>query len=62
MTSLPEKKKMGRPTDNPKGTSIHIRLDAECVNILALYCEQENINKTEAIRHGIKRLKDELKN
>lgn len=59
---MPEKKKMGRPTDNPKGTSIHIRLDAECVNILALYCEQENINKTEAIRHGIKRLKDELKN
>ena len=57
---LPEKKKLGRPTDNPKGTSTHIRLDAECVDTLAKYCSKYNIVRAEAIRRGIKRLKDEL--
>ncbi len=59
---LPEKKKMGRPTDNPKGISTHVRLDAECENILTQYCEQEHVSKMEAIRRGIKKLKDELRN
>lgn len=58
---LPEKKKMGRPTDNPKGVSAHVRLDAECEGILTQYCEQEHVSKMEAIRRGIKKLKDELK-
>ena len=59
---MPEKKKMGRPTDNPKGISTHVRLDAECEAVLAQYCAQEQVAKTEAIRRGIKKLKDELKN
>ena len=58
---LPEKKKMGRPTDNPKGASLHVRLDQECEHTLQLYCAQENVPKTEAIRRGIKKLKDDLK-
>ena len=58
---LPEKKKMGRPTDNPKGTSIHVRLDDTCNEILDAYCVQEQVAKTEAVRRGIKKLKDDLK-
>lgn len=58
---MPEKKKLGRPTDNPKGTSMHVRLDEECVTVLAQYCEQEQVTKMEATRRGIKKLKDDLK-
>ena len=58
---MPEKKKLGRPTDNPKGTSIHVRLDEESKTILSQYCEQEEVTKMEATRRGIKKLKDDLK-
>ena len=58
---MPIKKKMGRPTDNPKGVSIHVRLDKESDTILEAYCEQKQIAKAEAARRGIKRLKDDLK-
>ena len=52
---------MGRPTDNPKGVSIHVRLDQEADEILRAYCEQEQVTKMEATRRGIKKLKDDLK-
>jgi len=58
---LPEKKKMGRPTDNPKGNPVHARLDEEATRILEAYCKQEKVSKMEAIRRGIKKLKDDLK-
>lgn len=51
----------GRPTDNPKGTPIHVRLDKESEEILKAYCEQEKVSKMEAARRGIKKLKSELK-
>lgn len=51
----------GRPTDNPKGTSIHVRLDKESEGILAAYCDQEQVSKMEATRRGIKKLKAEIK-
>lgn len=51
----------GRPTNNPKGTPIHVRLDKESEEILNQYCEQENVSKMEAARRGIKKLKSELK-
>ena len=54
-------KKLGRPTDNPKFNPVHVRLDEETTNILEEYCEQENVAKTEAIRRGIKKLKDDIK-
>ena len=60
VNALPNKKKMGRPTDNPKGTSIHVRLDNECVEILEKYCEQEKVGRAEATRRGITGLKDKL--
>lgn len=52
----------GRPTDNPKGVSIHVRLDKECDETLKEYCEQEKVSKMEAIRRGIKKLKSDIKN
>lgn len=51
----------GRPTDNPKGTPIHVRLDKESEEILNAYCEQENVSKMEAARRGIKKLKADIK-
>lgn len=51
----------GRPTDNPKGTSIHVRLDKESEDILAAYCDQEQVSKMEATRRGIKKLKADIK-
>lgn len=53
--------KMGRPTDNPKNHKITVRLDDESAEILALYCKQEGIEKGEAIRRGLKQLKENLK-
>ena len=60
VNALPEKKKMGRPTDNPKSTSIHVRLDYECVDIIEKYTAQEKVGRAEAIRRGIIGLKDAI--
>lgn len=54
-------KKMGRPTDNPKSNPIHVRLDNESLEILDRYCKQENIKRTEGIRHGIQLLESRMK-
>lgn len=51
----------GRPTDNPKGVPIHVRLDKESEEILAAYCKQEKVSKMEAARRGIKKLKSDIK-
>lgn len=54
-------KKIGRPTTNPKVERITVRLDKEAQEILDLYCVQENIDRGEATRRGIKKLKEDLK-
>lgn len=51
----------GRPTDNPKNYKVTVRLDDEAKNILERYCKQENIEKGEAARRGIKKLKSDIK-
>ena len=51
-----EKKKMGRPTDNPKLHRAVVRMDEKTNDILNRYCEQEHINKMEGIRRGIREL------
>ena len=53
--------KMGRPTDNPKIAKITVRLDKESADIMTEYCKQENIEKAEAVRRGLKKLKSEIK-
>ena len=47
----------GRPKiNNPKSNRITIRLDDETYSKINEYCKQENIDKAEAIRRGIKKL------
>lgn len=55
-----EKKKMGRPTDNPKSKPVHVRLDDECSEVLDAYCNKNGISRTEGIRRGIRKLKEEI--
>ncbi len=54
-------KKIGRPTNNPKNERITVRLDAESSSILNSYCEQETVERAEAIRRGIGKLKGDIK-
>ncbi len=51
----------GRPTDNPKRERITVRLDGCSSNILNEYCKQEECERAEAIRRGIKKLEDDIK-
>jgi len=53
--------KMGRPTDNPKRERITVRLDQEAQETLDAYCSQEAVERGEAVRRGIKKLKGDLK-
>ena len=62
---MPDKKgvkimsaKIGRPSDNPRLNKISVRISNEDKEILETYCLKENVNKTEAISRGIKKLKD----
>lgn len=44
----------GRPkSSNPKSNRITVRLDDETFRKIENYCEEEKIDKTEAIRRGI---------
>ena len=51
----------GRPTENPKNHKITVRLDDDSATILEQYCKQENVEKGEATRRGIKKLRSEIK-
>lgn len=53
--------KMGRPTDNPKNHKITVRLDEKSASILHRYCQQEQVEKGEAVRRGLKKLESDLK-
>jgi hypothetical protein len=62
---MPDKRKegrmsprTGRPTDNPRPNKLSIRISDEDKRILENYCEENNVNRTEAISRGIKRLKE----
>ncbi len=48
----------GRPTNNPRPNKISIRISDEDKSILEKYCEENNVNKTEAISRGIKKLEE----
>lgn len=50
--------KIGRPTDNPRPNKLSIRISDDDKRILETYCEKENVNKTEAISRGIKKLEE----
>ncbi|MGN0501999.1 MAG: hypothetical protein ACI4HN_03645 [Ruminococcus sp.] len=51
----------GRPTDNPRPNKISIRISNKDKELLEKYCEQEKVNKTEAISRGINKLESDIK-
>lgn len=51
---------MGRPTDNPRPNKLSIRISDGDKKILEDYCKAENVNRTEAISRGIKKLESDL--
>ena len=51
----------GRPTDNPRPNKISIRISDKDKALLDRYCEQEKVNKTEAISRGIQKLESDIK-
>lgn len=53
------KKKMGRPTNNPRPHSLTIRISDADKRILEEYCAKTGVNRTEAISRGIEKLIDE---
>lgn len=55
-----EKKKMGRPTDNPKSKPIHVRLDEKTSTIIDKYMSRYKVSRAEAIRAGIQQLEKHL--
>lgn len=55
-------KKTGRPTDEPKSHRITVRIDEESKKTLDEYCLKKEIKQAEAIRIGIKKLKNDLEN
>ena len=58
---MPDKKKMGRPTDDPKKHDTRIRMTDEDVQILNFCAEKTGMTKTDVIRMGIRKVYEELK-
>lgn len=55
-----DKKKLGRPTDNPKPYQMSVKCDKERKEIIDIYCKKYDVSIMEAIRRGIEKLKDDL--
>lgn len=45
------------PIDNPKSERVTVRINKELSSILDEYCKENDVDRAEAIRRGIKRLK-----
>ena len=50
----------GRPTTNPKYTTVTVRLDEKSREILLKYCEKNRVEKSDAIRTAIAKLESDL--
>ncbi len=61
MIRVEEKKKMGRPTGNPKTYRESFRLSEEDMEKVRFCMEMSGMSKTEVIRVGIDKLYKELK-
>lgn len=53
--------KRGPKEELPKPYRMAVKYDEEFKQILEAYCAQENVNRMEAARRGIKKLKEDLK-
>lgn len=51
---------MGRPTDNPKNTSVKFRADDETFEKLVACSEKMQVSRAEVIRQGIHKMYDGL--
>ncbi|MPM78493.1 hypothetical protein SDC9_125504 [bioreactor metagenome] len=54
-------KKMGRPTDNPKNTSVKFKADDDTVEKLKECSKILNVSQAEVLRRGVHRIHDDLK-
>lgn len=57
---MEEKKKRGRPAGKVLTNNIRLRLDDEMNFILTEYTKIKSVSKSEALRHGILKLKEEI--
>ena len=56
-----EKKKMGRPTSEPKTNGYRIRLTDNELQMLEECCKIKNMSKADIIRLGIDKVYEEIK-
>lgn len=55
---MPSKKKMGRPTDNPKTTQFSVRFDKATLEILDDYCKKNELTRPQGVREAVRKLKE----
>jgi len=56
-------KKMGRPiSDNPKDKTLRIRVDTKTLEILDECVEILNSTRSDVVRQGVDKIRDDLKN
>lgn len=55
---MPSKKKMGRPTDNPKTTQFSVRFDETTLEILDNYCKKNELTRPQGVREAVRKLKE----
>ena len=55
---VPEKKKMGRPTDNPKTVQFSVRFDSDTLKILDEYCAKNQFTRPQGVREAVRKLKE----
>lgn len=60
MIKVIDKKKMGRPTDNPKIIVKRARMSEEDVNKLKMCCEVLGISESDVLRMGINKVYEEV--
>lgn len=54
---MPEKKKMGRPTDNPKNAQFSVRFDEETLKVLDEFCKVNSMTRPQGVREAVRKLK-----
>ncbi|WP_196498107.1 hypothetical protein [Lactococcus lactis] len=52
-----EKRRVGRPTNDPKETRLSVSFNAEQAKLISDYSKEKGITKAEAVRHGVNKLK-----
>ncbi|HEY4534277.1 MAG TPA: hypothetical protein VIG61_09000 [Fusobacterium sp.] len=53
---MDDKKKIGRPTNDPKDVKLTVRVNKTTNEILEKFCKENNLTKVEGVREAINRL------